>query len=669
MWIGNQNECGHCLCLCVSAILLPFHTIYHVKRQNLSQFSRTKSLLTPIFFFPGLDHSIQATMDSADWQKPPTLVRPLYQYQPLQNPEDIRLIYLHPGSSKDEVSCTIVPISRESGPIYECLSYTWGDGKQTKTLHCGESILGVTSNLYSALHSLRHVDRDRILWVDAICINQGDGIERNRQVGMMRRIYSGSSEVVVWLGDEIGSDVMAIDLIRQFAIGLSEDPQKPRLDLTSTATRTTLLRRLAQDKHLCLAIVQFLQKPWFRRVWIIQEVAVSSKASIVCGSHKVSWEALSSMTSYFRSNHLDNIVGTSSATWTTILTMGWVRDARTKQNTGIPPTLLQLLEATQLCHCTDPRDRVFALFGIAPDAYSAGLAPNYSLECTEVYQAAAIYFLFVRRNLTCLSFCGQRLRASALDLPSWVPNWDLKSSQAYLSPLTDQGFKAGKGTTFKMSICDAAQVLTLSGFIVDTIKDVGTKSLTWTTTDAAITSLEAETLQAHNIREGLKECDSIASIANPYPTGQDFEETIWRSLICNRLATGHIPGSEYAVTIPLYRYVIEHIDELLNHQLAHVDVDFLQRNQALTDNYAAAIDKWTSGRVFCATNGRLLGWVPPGTTAGDLVCIFSGTEVPYVLRQDPTGHHQLIGDCYIHGLMDGEAMARGDLREQDLKIR
>jgi hypothetical protein len=125
-----------------------------------------------------------------------------FVYEPLDlEQSQIRLLKLFPGNSRQRVECASFTASlEEKGLTYEALSYTWGSKHTTDTILLDEKPFLVTSNLNDALRRLRQPDESRILWVDAICINQQDDTERSQQVGLMRRIYNQASKVVIWLG-------------------------------------------------------------------------------------------------------------------------------------------------------------------------------------------------------------------------------------------------------------------------------------------------------------------------------------------------------------------------------------------------------------------------------------------------------------------------------------
>lgn len=124
-----------------------------------------------------------------------------YQYERLTHDDEIRLLHLEPGSG-DDVRFTLYPVRLGDKPAYEAISYCWGDPKDTLIVYCDGKQLHVTKSLYTGLRRLRKDDSTRVLWADAVCINQKDTSEKTVQVGLMSRIYSQPSSVLIWLGDD-----------------------------------------------------------------------------------------------------------------------------------------------------------------------------------------------------------------------------------------------------------------------------------------------------------------------------------------------------------------------------------------------------------------------------------------------------------------------------------
>ena len=136
--------------------------------------------------------------------------------------------YSHLDPWKGEIG-TEVQVQLETVPLgrsykHEALSYTWGSQQESRTITLnGRPGFPVTRNLYNALRRLRKKSTSRRLWIDAICINQRDSLEKSRQINLMGRIYSQAAIVRIWLGDYEGNMAgikMLVDLVSKTALEL-----------------------------------------------------------------------------------------------------------------------------------------------------------------------------------------------------------------------------------------------------------------------------------------------------------------------------------------------------------------------------------------------------------------------------------------------------------------
>lgn len=176
-----------------------------------------------------------------------------YQYSPLPpRPNNIRLLRILPARGDTApIRCHLFDYSlsdqRKGGHLYEALSYVWGITDKSQTIFIDDQYLAVTANLHEALLHLRDTAIERIVWIDAICINQADLKERGEQVQLMAKIYSHAACVVVWLGQaSTHSDIM-LETIRRAA----SDGTFPRCHASVWA-----------------GIEEVLGRPWFRRIWV-----------------------------------------------------------------------------------------------------------------------------------------------------------------------------------------------------------------------------------------------------------------------------------------------------------------------------------------------------------------------------------------------------------------
>ena len=170
--------------------------------------------------------------------------------------DSIRLLRLLPheneSTEKAEIQCELFEYSLQDQGIgthlYDALSYTWGGANKPRSIFINKQIFAVTENLYAALSRLRGRSLERIIWVDAVCINQEDLEEQGHQVQLMAKIYSKAARVLVWLGEKADDSDTALEGIRIAA------------EYESMSS--------SNNKIVKQAILALLQRPWFRRIWV-----------------------------------------------------------------------------------------------------------------------------------------------------------------------------------------------------------------------------------------------------------------------------------------------------------------------------------------------------------------------------------------------------------------
>ncbi|RGP70274.1 heterokaryon incompatibility [Fusarium sporotrichioides] len=223
----------------------------------------------------------------------------MYQYSPLDSEKlQIRLVELQPGSWSDDVRCTVKIVDFAIAPAYECLSYVWGDAKVQRTIHVDGKPFNITGNLWLAMRRLRQIDAPRVLWVDAISIHQEDGHEKTQQVQMMGDIYKKCRLCIIWLGEDSGiidgdlTSAVAQQVVEMLHI-LSKGSHLHEMPCFSVieGQRTDIPE--SYKPHF-LALVEFLSLPWWRRIWIIQEMALPKTINFVYSSEEFSYDVLRS---------------------------------------------------------------------------------------------------------------------------------------------------------------------------------------------------------------------------------------------------------------------------------------------------------------------------------------------------------------------------------------
>jgi len=179
-----------------------------------------------------------------------------------------RLLHLQPNSTSStgtRVVCKLVTASLDAPPKYEALSYVWGDPDHTVPITVNGTDFPTTYNLHLALERLVLSDRVRIVWVDAVCINQADLEERVEQVSQMRYIYQKAQKVLAFLGSPFDGINLAIDYLLAAAKSSSTHVQSGLVPYLSVGGLD------ANSTDLSCYLVQFFRLPWWTRMWTVQE--------------------------------------------------------------------------------------------------------------------------------------------------------------------------------------------------------------------------------------------------------------------------------------------------------------------------------------------------------------------------------------------------------------
>ena len=208
----------------------------------------------------------------------------------------IRLFALKSGADDDMIRFALTKHPFDDLPPYEALSYAWGDSKRDKTCFCQDEISSgdfkVTDSLFQALKQLRHVDDDRSLWVDQICIDQTNSEEKSQQIRLMSSIYRQAKQVVIWLGPADPETSLAFSLIENIAVQcIKYYLRVPEVITMSHLGTDPLLELTSADAPEWVAYRRLFKRSWFARLWVFQEIALSKSATIICGNYSVSWSA------------------------------------------------------------------------------------------------------------------------------------------------------------------------------------------------------------------------------------------------------------------------------------------------------------------------------------------------------------------------------------------
>ncbi len=600
-----------------------------------------------------------------------------YTYEPLKDFHSFRTLELFAGQSSEPLRGRLRTHSQDPFVTYEALSYAWGGPKMTNSIHIEDKELAITANLHHALVRLRRTGKPRVLWADGICINQKDSAEKSRQVRRMALYYQHAEQVIVYLGEAADGSEKVLSLIEKIHLHLSHVP--PGLQISSTVLEAFSLPSAEDDVWEALGCL-FL-RPWWTRYWVIQEVIKGQNVNVFCGGWICPWDKFSNSIQAVNDHGLpfsntadprpmapvrSGLRGLSNMSTLRLSMWQNPEDASWK--------LIDLLQRCRTSEASDDRDYIFAMTGLcveaaglrpgaAKDMNPEALDPNYTHTTQKTYIRFARHMVEWGDGIKVL-YCASYGRETC-ELPSWVPNWAARDTLwVQLCPPEDGGpnyhFSAATSAHrfFKMST--VSDYLIVRGIIVDHLTKVG-----------AAPSLEADDSWTRDINAVVQADADLVEFLEPfssYPSQENLDDVIWKTLCCN-------VGTHCTMEAPHdFRDLYLGVVDFAQFYAAFSATGVSNISEA---HAASAIEKCNEflkqSAPFCLHRRRAIataGWVaqvPLLAEPGDAIFIPLGSAVPFILRPSVDGY-KLVGECYVHGLMKGEALKMESFSVQDVTL-
>ncbi|KAK0102685.1 hypothetical protein ONS95_006287 [Cadophora gregata] len=630
-------------------------------------------------------------------------------------PGEIRLLRLERWIPFFGVRAVLYPVKVGDKPVYEAISYTWGTSKEQRELMINGKPFATSTSTYNALHGRSSMFRSRVVWIDYICIDQSNDVEKGSQVKMMTEIYESATRVVVWLGKPL-SPRLAITLLNEMAtLPSSIDSYRRYEHLTSSVQ--------------WLAMVDFFTLLWFTRVWIVQEVAVAKEVLFICGGMTFSWAMLQGWVEIFRDPQMSGLMGLTKSSqkakrnisnFNSIVTVqrrlqitaSWRKNLETlkradaimkalsKRNPDLeskagepsmmdninamlmPLTLPFLLTDFGDFESTDPRDKIFAFTGLVTDEPNQAFAPDYSKSVEKVYRDTAVYLLQSKEPFSVISSAGIGSKRK-LELPSWVPDWTSPPTGA---PFTHPSYFDDFSPDLRASACGNTQakihfdagspdVLGLDGIIFDEVTFAG-KPFDYSAEDdeGCVVDEVGNRFWPQEFIGNYLWYEEAHNLAQKHGTkyGTDYdaiENAFWRTLVGDQTPfkrpAPDILYRDYKQWVELSKYNDQIAREILAKERNSLPTDerYWQTVQD-TATWGTALGTCASMRKFAVTKEGHMAMLPTLAEVDDVISVVCGCRYPLLLRQkawkghEGTGEtfYELVGECYVHGIMDGEVM-------------
>ena len=573
--------------------------------------------------------------------------------------DEIRLLELSTATSG-----RLFNVPRNSTPQYFAISYAWGDPTPVApyTINNKQKILIPRSLSQALARVFKYISKSSTgevyIWADALCINQDDNDEKAAQVAHMSSIYRRAARVLVYLGEDgYGNDSKAA--IRDISSwGHRNDEQFGRSYLWHSDDH---FRSLTGNPNLN----NFFRRPWWNRMWTIQEVTTSPSDRIIVlsGAHEIKWSTLLSAVGFWldRERIDGRLGGAVNDTISEFLKGGLAAKKAINASGWRKQEWLAVLAASASLASLDPRDKIYALVSICPPL--PGFAISYQKPVPQVFQEFTKAMIQHYNNLDILQLAGvnHEPAANPHNLASWIPNFEKLDhpvlpyrNMIHTKHCFDQmstSFKVWNASPLPHCLEPATDVSDFrpTGVQVGTIDEVllpqpgvrGDPGWLRAAHRRWGTKYDTPTLQCHILQAYFR-----TMLGDYYPNARQkllsysgkfsLAGTFWHK---HRIAMA-----------PLLQKMdlSAGLDEILLGQKGQLQVQFGDFDHEVT---RATVDKWGSLHFFMTSNGYM-GY-GPSCQPNDVVCIIFGCNVPLVLRPQGGGF-VILGQCFVLGVMDGE---------------
>lgn len=490
----------------------------------------------------------------------------------------------------------------------------------------------------------------------------------------MSLIYQHARQTNIWLGHrtpEVENSFGAIKEARKLFPSLSAFELKGTVESIQKGTGLDFSRILGHLSRTFdwIPVSALLQRPWFRRKWVLQEVVMSENAVLLCGDDKLSWAILEDLMIYIWGFQLTIISENADSNPNVGAGSGNINAMATARHRKGGQPVFDLLTRAREFQCTDPRDHLYALLGMASDITEGPnrITPDYNITSDQVYRQLAAWCATVKGSLEFLS-CGYEHILDERSFPSWVPDISKPNRETILSPRMH--YCASRQTAPRLMLSQDQSTLTLGGIVIDELEVLG-QPFTYASTrfPPVVAGTDRPGInystdhyldQMAWSKQMMQECLAIASDLPGRTMSSERFEQFWRTMLWDLDGNMESPSAE---TGAIFKKLLLDLSTIFDDHDKEWGKSFIFTSQAIEPLFTAFYED----RRFSSTANGHLGCVPKRARLGDKLCIFHGGKTPYVIRPCENGQYQYIGICYLHGFMHGEALDLG-IEIQDIAL-
>ncbi|CAF3511544.1 unnamed protein product [Fusarium graminearum] len=669
-------------------------------------------------------------MSAVDDEKLTTITSNLDTHEVIYTPlngtrHEIRLLTLHPDAEEhNQICCTLShaelkPSKSSDFPAYEALSYVWGKPNFSELILLNDQDFFITPSLKYALSCLRYKTQPRVLWVDALCINQSDILERNHQVSLMREIYSKCQRDIAWLDPVVGVAFKSDDIYNDPKLAQMETSIRKGMELMHTIVEkdyNTLGQLfgayhdggyiLEYNEEICLRDLFDMPFLW-KRLWVMQELSLAPNLVMMCKGAELGWDSMSALLKdqpYMDAFHMMDSHAYNLPNWSDMFDrIKLIEDQRRLFSKPglVDSKLMDVLTRFREVESTDPRDRIYGLLGLVTDDH--GIHADYTKSVQDLYRETTISLINMSGNLDILcqnpfeNSAGHKALQQLEDaMPSWVAEFNSRHGDCAEFIFAQRDiFNAGFKTceTPCRLLGTRSDILIVRGVILGAVGPI----------------LQVK-CQDYSARDMLKLYFSEEAILKPKsltyaPTfgakkltsGETCSRAFWRTLAKDCTLPPRMRRLRSNEVRSLDKVNMEKLSDETMITVNTICVEYdLYRDRSLFSkclgnvlDYSGIESKFstlsvgnpyghyaTKDHMFVVTKNGLYVLARPYVEEGDVVAVLDGGKVPMILRKtDPVSEkstedtYRIVGPAYVHGFMDGKAevgVTEGWLAKQDI---
>ncbi|KAH3995438.1 hypothetical protein HBH98_145120 [Parastagonospora nodorum] len=567
-------------------------------------------------------------------------------FRPTQR--EIRVLDLLPGNTGDQIECKVRIISLDGKEQYEALSYVWGERSTPKEIVASGQNVSVTENLYAALERLRNPQQIRTIWIDQLCINQSDNLERSNQVAMMRDIYRRCSVCVIWLGELGDIDSQAATAVFGFLKEVAAIATTEYLGLPILFRQTPE----GEAARRAFAALAMYGNPWWSRIWTVQEAIIPHDAVFVWGHLTVSRADILATSRHLRSDLMhahfpETFKAKRVHHYEMLRRMLYPVHGFIHSSSHDGP--LDLLMRWRHRDATDPRDKVYALMGLLPrDVVPSARSYDYETPASLLF--ANVTFDLIQLEQGLRPFIGSsEMSHKTMGLPTWAIDFATtnrlgrRQLKWWNHSHRYRQFSASGAELVQASLLDRGIILSLKGSFVDEIEVCSEVYEVPDNVPFASRKLYNTVMDWTKLLDDWRN-----SHGNPteYTSGGSWKSALYMTVL------GDLIMAEYPIerAKPLHEKYLENLWTSLLLDKTH---------NSLYESLCGIVPN----QAFFITKKGYIGVGSPDARPGNEVWVLYGGQVPFVLRKidhkndvETVHERELVGDAYTHGIMDGEAI-------------